>query len=133
MLPDFTHCLDFSFFIIGKAVLSCSLDGTVRAHDLLRYRNFRTLTTPTPVQFISLAVDSSGEIVCAGSLDPFNIYVWSLQTGRLLDILAGKNMYINIYIYVQIHIHLYIYIYIYIYIYMYIYIYIIFHQVMKAQ
>ena len=30
----------------GKSVISCSLDGTVRAHDLLRYRNFRTLTTP---------------------------------------------------------------------------------------
>eukprot|EP00596_Hydrurales_sp_CCMP1899_P003442 CAMPEP_0119050586 /NCGR_PEP_ID=MMETSP1177-20130426/70734_1 /TAXON_ID=2985 /ORGANISM="Ochromonas sp, Strain CCMP1899" /LENGTH=830 /DNA_ID=CAMNT_0007029157 /DNA_START=526 /DNA_END=3015 /DNA_ORIENTATION=+ len=75
----------------GKAVLSCSLDGTVRAHDLLRYRNFRTLTTPTPVQLISLAVDSSGEIVCAGSLDPFDIYVWSLQTGRLLDILSGHE------------------------------------------
>ena len=30
----------------GKSVISCSLDGTVRAHDLLRYRYFRTLTTP---------------------------------------------------------------------------------------
>jgi periodic tryptophan protein 2 len=75
----------------GKAILSCSLDGTVRAYDLLRYKNFRTLTTSTPVQFTSLAVDSSGEVVCAGALDPFNIYVWSLQTGQLLDILAGHE------------------------------------------
>jgi WD40 repeat protein len=34
----------------AHAVLSASLDGTVRAFDLVRYRNFRTLTTPTPVQ-----------------------------------------------------------------------------------
>ena len=75
----------------GKAIISSSLDGTVRAHDLLRYKNFRTLTAPTPVQFTSLSVDSAGEIVCAGSLEPFNVYVWSLQTGRLLDVLAGHE------------------------------------------
>lgn len=67
----------------GKAVISSSLDGTVRAYDLVRYQNFRTLTTPTPVQLTSLAVDSSGEMVCAGALDPFQIFVWSLQTGRV--------------------------------------------------
>lgn len=76
---------------LGKALISCSLDGTVRAHDLLRYKNFRTLTTPDPVQFTSLAVDSSGEIVCAGALDPFQIYVWALQTGRLVDVLSGHE------------------------------------------
>lgn len=75
----------------GKALLSASLDGTVRAHDLLRYKNFKTLTTPTPVQFTCLAADPSGEVVCAGSLDPFNIYVWALQTGKLLEILAGHE------------------------------------------
>lgn len=47
----------------GNAVLSASLDGTVRAFDLTRYRNFRTLTAPTPTQFISLAVDQSGVCV----------------------------------------------------------------------
>jgi periodic tryptophan protein 2 len=76
---------------LGKALISASLDGTVRAHDLLRYKNFRTLTTPDPVQFTCLAVDSSGEIVCAGALDPFHIYVWALQTGKLIDVLAGHE------------------------------------------
>ena len=75
----------------GKSVISASLDGTVRAHDLLRYQNFRTMTTPSPVQLSSLAVDSSGEMICAGSMDPFEIYVWSLQTGTLLDVLAGHE------------------------------------------
>ncbi|DAZ99051.1 TPA: hypothetical protein N0F65_010937, partial [Lagenidium giganteum] len=75
----------------GQAVVSCSLDGTVRAFDLNRYKNFRVMTTPEPVQFISLALDISGQIVCAGTLDPFNVYVWSLQTGRLTDVLSGHT------------------------------------------
>eukprot|EP00658_Telonema_sp_P-2_P006120 TRINITY_DN12328_c0_g1_i6.p1 TRINITY_DN12328_c0_g1~~TRINITY_DN12328_c0_g1_i6.p1 ORF type:complete len:458 (-),score=99.34 TRINITY_DN12328_c0_g1_i6:152-1525(-) len=75
----------------GKCVVSASLDGSVRAFDLVRYRNFRTMTTPSPVQFTSLAVDPSGEVVCAGALEPFEIYVWSLQTGKLLDALVGHT------------------------------------------
>ncbi|KAI9139435.1 putative WD repeat protein [Paraphysoderma sedebokerense] len=75
----------------SQVVFSASTDGTVRAFDLVRYRNFRTFTSPTPVQFNCLAVDPSGEIVCAGSLDTFEIYVWSVQTGKLLDILAGHE------------------------------------------
>jgi periodic tryptophan protein 2 len=70
-------------FAKSSVVLSASLDGTVRAHDLYRYRTFKTLTTPTPVQFLSLAVDPSGEIVTAGSTDPFHIYAWNLQSGKV--------------------------------------------------
>lgn len=58
---------------------------------MLRYQNFRTMTTPTPVQLTCLAVDSSGELVCAGALDPFQVFVWSLQTGKLLDVLSGHE------------------------------------------
>ncbi|KAI8328017.1 putative WD repeat protein [Chlamydoabsidia padenii] len=75
----------------GQVLFSASLDGTVRAFDLVRYRNFRTFTSPNPVQFTSLAVDPSGDIVCAGTMDTFEIYVWSVQTGKLLDILAGHE------------------------------------------
>ncbi|GAA5956206.1 hypothetical protein JCM8115_001650 [Rhodotorula mucilaginosa] len=76
----------------GQVVFSASLDGTVRAFDLIRYRNFRTFTTPSPVQFNSLAVDPSGEIVCAGGTgDGFEIYMWSTQTGKLIDLLAGHE------------------------------------------
>ncbi|BET00247.1 periodic tryptophan protein 2 [Nesidiocoris tenuis] len=74
-----------------KFVLSASVDGTVRAFDLLRYRNFRTLTTPRPVQFASLAIDSSSEFVAAGGQDVFEIYLWSLKVGRLLEVLAGHE------------------------------------------
>lgn len=75
----------------SQVVLSCSLDGTVRAFDLNRYRNFRTLTTPQAVQFSCLSVDSSGEVVCAGSLDTFEIFVWCMKTGRLIEVLSGHE------------------------------------------
>ena len=78
-------------FANSSVVLSASLDGTVRAHDLHRYRNFRTLTTPKPVQFLSLAVDPSGEIITAGCMDPFHVYTWNLQTGKILDVYTGHT------------------------------------------
>lgn len=69
---------------------SC-LDGSVRAWDLLRYRNFRTFTGSTRLSFSCLAVDPAGEVVCAGSLDSFDIHVWNVQTGALLDQLSGHD------------------------------------------
>jgi periodic tryptophan protein 2 len=78
-------------FANDSVIITCSLDGTVKAHDLYRYRTFKTYTSPTPVQFLSLAVDSNGEIVVAGSNDPFYIYVWNIQTGQLLDIFTGHT------------------------------------------
>lgn len=51
-----------------------------------RYRNFRTFTSPRPTQFSCVAVDSSGEIVSAGAQDSFEIFIWSMQTGRLLEV-----------------------------------------------
>lgn len=80
-----------TFGYSGNAVFSASLDGTVRAYDLTRYRNFRTMIANTPCQFFSLAVAPSEEIICAGSQDKFEIFVWSLRTGKLLDILSGHE------------------------------------------
>uniref|UniRef100_A0A8C6SFH2 PWP2 small subunit processome component n=1 Tax=Neogobius melanostomus TaxID=47308 RepID=A0A8C6SFH2_9GOBI len=80
-----------TFTSSGMVVVSASLDGTVRAFDLHRYRNFRTFTSPRPAQFSSLAVDVSGELVSAGAQDSFEIFLWSMQTGRLLEILGGHE------------------------------------------
>ncbi|XP_078264739.1 PWP2 small subunit processome component [Rhinoraja longicauda] len=63
--------------------------GVVLAH--CRYRNFRTFTSPRLAQFSCLALDPSGEIVCAGARDSFEVFVWSMQSGRLLDVLAGHE------------------------------------------
>ena len=74
-----------------KFLVSASLDGTVRAFDIIRYRNFRTFTSPEPVQFVSVAVDQSGELVAAGGEDIFEIYLWSMKLGKLLEILSGHT------------------------------------------
>lgn len=76
-------------FANSSVVMSSSLDGTVRAHDLNRYRNFKTYTSPTPCQFTTLAVDPAGEVLVAGTMDPFHIYTWNVQSGKILDILTG--------------------------------------------
>jgi periodic tryptophan protein 2 len=75
----------------GLSVVTSSLDGTVRAFDLVRYRNFRTFSAPEPVQFLCVATDDAGEVVMAGGMDPFAVYVWSVQTGKLLDVLSGHK------------------------------------------
>lgn len=93
-----------AFAAARNIVLSASYDGTVRVYDLARYRNFRTLQAPPPrsatstatkitagASLISLAVDNDGDVACAGASDPFEIYVWSVRTGKLLDALAGHE------------------------------------------
>lgn len=78
----------------GKVFITCSLDGTVKAFDLNRYRCFRTLAAPSeskPAQFISLAIDKiGGDFIAAGSHNFFEIFLWSLKTGRLLEVLTGN-------------------------------------------
>ncbi|KAK6148948.1 hypothetical protein DH2020_016473 [Rehmannia glutinosa] len=79
------------FMASNHCLLSASLDGTVRAWDLFRYRNFRTFVTPTPKQFVSLASDQSGEVICAGTLDSFEVLIFAVYRGRLLDVLSGHE------------------------------------------
>lgn len=78
-----------------KFLVSASLDGTVRAYDIIRYRNFRTFTSPRPVQFASVALDHSAELVVAGGQDVFEIYLWSMKLGRLLEVLSGHEGPVN--------------------------------------
>ena len=75
----------------SNVLVSSSLDGTIRAYDLIKYKNFRIMTTPKQTQLICCSVDYSGEIVTAGSLDTYNIFVWSLKTGDLIDVLNGHT------------------------------------------
>ncbi|MCJ1246856.1 hypothetical protein MMC30_004065 [Trapelia coarctata] len=75
----------------GKVLFTASLDGSVRAWDLIRYRNFRTFTAPTRLPFSCLAVDPTSEVICAASHDSFDVHIWSVQTGQLLDQLAGHE------------------------------------------
>ena len=76
-------------FTKKDVLLSASLDGTVKAFDIKRYKHFRTMTAPNPVAFTSLAI--CGDVVVAGTRDTFEIYVWFLTTGELLDTLSGHE------------------------------------------
>lgn len=76
----------------NDVIVSASLDGTVRAFDIRRYRNFRVMVAPAPRrQFGCVAVDAAGELVAAGCVDTFDVVVWSLRTGQLLELLNGHN------------------------------------------
>ena len=37
-------------------------------------------------QFASLAVDRSGEVVAAGAQDTFEIFIWLMKDGHLLNV-----------------------------------------------
>ncbi|PVD35255.1 hypothetical protein C0Q70_06536 [Pomacea canaliculata] len=93
-VKELTHELQrYRWDIVGLAEVRWTGFGestTDEGHKLW-YRNFKTFTSPRPVQFSCLAVDSSGDIVCAGGQDVFEIFVWSMQTGKLLEVLADHQ------------------------------------------
>eukprot|EP00177_Eucheuma_denticulatum_P004918 GFKZ01008937.1.p1 GENE.GFKZ01008937.1~~GFKZ01008937.1.p1 ORF type:complete len:966 (+),score=127.01 GFKZ01008937.1:494-3391(+) len=79
-------------FAKNDVIVSSSLDGTVRAFDTKRYRNFRIMVGPPPRrQFGSVASDLSGDIIAAGCVDTFEVCVWSLRTGQILELLNGHK------------------------------------------
>ena len=75
----------------SNVLISSSYDGTIRAYDLIKYKNFRIMTTPNPTQFTCCSIDFTGEIISAGSLETYTIYIWSLKTGDLIDTLTGHS------------------------------------------
>lgn len=77
-------------FCKSNTLISCSQDGTVRAFDTTRYKQFRVLTTVDQVEFTSIAADKSGEIICAGAMS-YEIFVWALPTGVLCEVLTGHG------------------------------------------
>eukprot|EP00835_Amoeboradix_gromovi_P005802 NODE_587_length_6372_cov_0.270524.p1 type:complete len:814 gc:universal NODE_587_length_6372_cov_0.270524:308-2749(+) len=76
-------------FSKNNVLLSSSLDGTVKAFDIKRYKHFRTMSAPNPVAFTCMAI--CGDVVCAGTRDTYEVYVWFLTTGELLDTLSGHS------------------------------------------
>ena len=41
--------------------------------------------------FFSLAVDVSGDLVAAGASDIYDVFLWSVQTGHLLEVISGHE------------------------------------------
>jgi periodic tryptophan protein 2 len=59
---------------VGFKIQPVSESLSVTAADCVRVcRNFRTLTAPSAVQFVSLAVEPAGEVVVAGTQDDFQV------------------------------------------------------------
>ncbi len=79
------------FLSNDRGLLSSSMDGTVRAYDILRYRNFRTFTAPNSRGISHIALDRSDEVLCGAAVDNFSIMLWSVLTGQLLDVLVGHT------------------------------------------
>ncbi|KOB64804.1 No child left behind, partial [Operophtera brumata] len=63
---------DIVFSSNKKFLVSSSLDGTVRCYDLTS----------------CVALDGSSELCAAAGQDVFDIYVWSIKFGKLLDVSA---------------------------------------------
>ena len=75
-----------------NAFFTSSRDGTIRGYDLVRYRNFRIYSNPDQTsQFSCVAVDPSGELLAAGSFTNNTITMFSVQTGRVADVLQGHE------------------------------------------
>lgn len=79
-------------FVANDVIVSASLDGTVRAFDIRRYRNFRVMVGPPPIRkFTCVSSDSAGELIAGGCSETFEIIVWSLRTGQILEVLNGHK------------------------------------------
>jgi len=59
-----------AFSATGTVIFSASLDGTVRAYDLVRYRNFRTLSAGRPVTCVSVYLSR----LCVGLIPSSRIF-----------------------------------------------------------
>ena len=75
----------------GNVFVSAGYDGTVRAYDTVRLRSFRVFTSPFDSRFNEVAIDESGEIVCASAIDSCQILLWSFKSAQLLDVLSGHT------------------------------------------
>lgn len=79
-------------FVANDVIVSASIDGTVRAFDIRRYRNFRIMVGPPPARkFACVASDTAGDLIAAGCSDTFEIVVWSLRTGQVVELLNGHT------------------------------------------
>ena len=78
-------------FSNSNTLFSSSLDGTINAYDILKQKKFRVFRPDSSYQLVCLELDNNGEAVFAGAFDPYEVYSWNIQTGHLLQIIAGHQ------------------------------------------
>ncbi|CAF0977001.1 unnamed protein product, partial [Didymodactylos carnosus] len=98
----FNNMIQLAYSPDGLHIASGGDDGKIKLWNTSNGFCFVTFSdhtsTITGLEFssngqfiISSSLDAAGEIVCAGGFDSFNIFVWSIKTGKLLDILSGHE------------------------------------------
>lgn len=80
----------------SSVVVTSSLDGTIRCFDLKRYRNFRTMMVEgirpgDHAQLTCVACDPSGELIATSSSDTYEVYLFNMRTGKLLERFSGHE------------------------------------------
>ncbi len=75
-----------------NAILSASVDKTVRSFELTRQNSSTAVTHTGPIQCV--AVSRDGQLVATGSNDK-SVKIWTLATGQLLTTLAGSTDTVN--------------------------------------
>jgi periodic tryptophan protein 2 len=53
------------------------------------------MAAPKQTQLSLLCCDQSGDFVMASSRDEYEVFVWSFETGNLLEVLAGHSSVIS--------------------------------------
>ena len=53
---------------------------------IVKWTNFNNFFVRRPAQFSSLAVDVSGDLVASGATDVYEVFLWSVATGHLLEV-----------------------------------------------
>jgi WD40 repeat protein len=86
---------DVAFLNSGNAFVSSSLDGTIRAFDTQRLRNFRVFTTSRSSSFNFVAINETEDLICSSTIDDYQIFVWNFQTAKLLEVLPGHSARIS--------------------------------------
>ena len=82
---------DVVFGESGRTVVTSSYDGTCKAYDVVGARCFRTFETPGKVELTKVALDPHCEFVAACSKADFNIFLWSMKTGKLVESFTGHT------------------------------------------
>lgn len=75
--------------------MTSSLDGQIRIYDLMKRKLFKELLPEENNQLSCLDVEQNGEVIFAGGVDPYQIYIWSFYTGKIIDIITGHQGPVN--------------------------------------
>lgn len=75
----------------GSVAVALTVFAEVLAIDLRRNLVFRRMKTGSPNRLTGVGLDPSCQLVAASGFDPYEVYVWNLQTGHLVLSIADHE------------------------------------------